>query len=652
MKKYFHVVVLAALIAGLIFSPPSFAASMGMQIDFLLSQVRSSAGSLAGGKVYFFSAGGSTPKDVYLDINKTAPAAANPYTLDANGTALLYGDGLYRIVINTAAGATVFDRDNIRLEDFIRGATGTPDNTTFLRGDDSWFKIPRFWDNNAFSDNLVLYATDAILKGPPVDVRSYRVTGQTVDNVTNAQAAINAASYGQTVVFHDNLALTSSLTGKTGVNLLGLGITMSSTAAAMSYIINLDNVTDVSVSGFTFTTGTTLTGASCETGIRIATGSQRIKVFNNYFHDIYIGLFTQLEQTTNSDIQIFGNAFYRMGNLAIGVNNRGTTGVKIYGNTFTNCGFTQGAGTIGGAIEIRGNTGTIVTNNHFYHLTDNSYPNDGVRVENVSESPAFKGSHNVIANNVMDDIGGNGVRVTDCDNTLINGNQIRNVATTANGGAGYSGSGVFMASSASPANYASIINNIIDNTVTGINYANGTAYHNFIALNTILNSSNAGMYLLTTNSTIISNKVRGSGTLACIAVYADNNYVANNELVDGPAVYGGIMVLSSKNTIKDNYIYDTKGVMTYGIWVGAYTGNVIRNNEINGMATNRIFLEATTAFAGNFLSHQVAVPASKAAICNPGDWAMDNTYIYRADPSSQFAPFNWTRSPAFDNNAW
>ena len=429
---------------------------------------------------------------------------------------------------------------------------------------------------------------------------------------------------------------------------------MSSTTAAMTYLINLDNVTDVSVSGFTFTTGTTLTGASCETGIRIATGSQRIKIFSNYFHDIYIGLFTQLEQASNSDIQIFGNAFYRMGNLAIGINNRGTTGVKIYSNTFTNCGFTQGAGTIGGAVEIRGNTGTIVTNNHFYHLTDNSYPNDGVRIENVSEATAFKGSHNIVSNNVMDDIGGNGVRVTDCDNTLINGNQIRNISTTANGGAGYSGNGVFMASSSSPSNYASIINNVIDNTVNGIGYANGTAYFNFIALNIILNSSNSGMYLLTNNSTIISNKIRGSDTLGCISLYADNNYVANNELVDGPAVYGGILVVSNKNTIKDNYIYDSRvsPLMTYGIWVGAYTGNVIRNNEIIGMATNRIFLEATTAFAGNTLSHLVPKPANKTATCNPGDWAMDNTYIYRADPSSQYAPFNWTRSPAFDNNAW
>ena len=85
-------------------------------IDFLLSQVRTSAGALTGGSVYAYAAGTDELKIIWLDRAKTIQAA-NPYTLDANGTAQLYGDGLYRLVIKTSAGVTVYDRDNINIED-------------------------------------------------------------------------------------------------------------------------------------------------------------------------------------------------------------------------------------------------------------------------------------------------------------------------------------------------------------------------------------------------------------------------------------------------------------------------------------------------------------------------------------------------------
>lgn len=85
-------------------------------IQFLLSQVRNTSGPLSGGKVYFYAAGTSTLKTVWLDRSKTT-AAANPYTLDSNGTAQLYGDGVYKIIIKTSAGVTVYNRDNQSFRD-------------------------------------------------------------------------------------------------------------------------------------------------------------------------------------------------------------------------------------------------------------------------------------------------------------------------------------------------------------------------------------------------------------------------------------------------------------------------------------------------------------------------------------------------------
>lgn len=114
MKRFLAYILIALSLAA-----PSYASSTNAtSIQFLLSQVRNSAGALSGGKVYAYAAGTSTPKTIWLTRNKST-VAANPYTLDANGTAALFGDGLYRFVIKTSAGVTVYDRDNITVQELV-----------------------------------------------------------------------------------------------------------------------------------------------------------------------------------------------------------------------------------------------------------------------------------------------------------------------------------------------------------------------------------------------------------------------------------------------------------------------------------------------------------------------------------------------------
>lgn len=109
MRKIIYLLLAITLLA----SGVSNAATKAQSIQFLLSQVRTSTSALAGGKAYFYAAGTTTSKAVWLDRGK-ATQAANPYTLDANATAQLFGDGLYRIVIKDAAGVTKYDRDGLR----------------------------------------------------------------------------------------------------------------------------------------------------------------------------------------------------------------------------------------------------------------------------------------------------------------------------------------------------------------------------------------------------------------------------------------------------------------------------------------------------------------------------------------------------------
>ena len=110
-KKLFSTFVLVCAVLAL-FGTVSHAAT---QFDFLLSQVRTNAqGALTGGKVYFYAPGTTTLKTVWTTAAQ-ASTAANPYTLDANATCLVYGNGTYRVVVKDAGGTTRVDRDSVLL---------------------------------------------------------------------------------------------------------------------------------------------------------------------------------------------------------------------------------------------------------------------------------------------------------------------------------------------------------------------------------------------------------------------------------------------------------------------------------------------------------------------------------------------------------
>jgi hypothetical protein len=91
-------------------------ASKGQIFDALLVSQQSGGVTLAGGKAYFYVPGTETLKAIYADRNKVTPAA-NPYTLSADGTAMVYGDGLYDVKITNSAGVQKFLWEDIQLTD-------------------------------------------------------------------------------------------------------------------------------------------------------------------------------------------------------------------------------------------------------------------------------------------------------------------------------------------------------------------------------------------------------------------------------------------------------------------------------------------------------------------------------------------------------
>lgn len=67
---------------------------------------------LAGGKVYTYAAGTSTPKATYADSDGLVPNA-NPVILDARGEATIFWDGAYKVVLKDANDVPIWTTDGI-----------------------------------------------------------------------------------------------------------------------------------------------------------------------------------------------------------------------------------------------------------------------------------------------------------------------------------------------------------------------------------------------------------------------------------------------------------------------------------------------------------------------------------------------------------
>jgi len=89
-------------------------ARYAQSFDTLLTSQQAGGVTLASGKAYFYVPGTETLKAIYTDRNKTEPAD-NPYTLSADGTAQIFGDGLYDIKITNSAGVQKFFWEDVAI---------------------------------------------------------------------------------------------------------------------------------------------------------------------------------------------------------------------------------------------------------------------------------------------------------------------------------------------------------------------------------------------------------------------------------------------------------------------------------------------------------------------------------------------------------
>jgi hypothetical protein len=110
-----------------------------LQIELLADPlIDPTTGSICSGyTAYFYAAGTSTPKNVWTEKEKTNPFTS--YLLDSGGKVLLYGDGIYKIVVKNVEGTTVLSLDNQKIQantfsvvQKIDTYTATPDDDVIL----------------------------------------------------------------------------------------------------------------------------------------------------------------------------------------------------------------------------------------------------------------------------------------------------------------------------------------------------------------------------------------------------------------------------------------------------------------------------------------------------------------------------------------
>lgn len=162
-------------------------------IDFLLSGFTDNSGQpLAGGLVYTYRAGTTTNKTTWTNSSMSTPEA-NPIVLDSNGRKQVYGLGSYKLVVKTAAGATLYTFDNLRFgkdSSFLNvteaGAVGdgvTNDTAALQSALDAGYEYIYIPEGTYKCGGLVIPNGVRKIYGP--GVLSQRVTGENILNLTS-----------------------------------------------------------------------------------------------------------------------------------------------------------------------------------------------------------------------------------------------------------------------------------------------------------------------------------------------------------------------------------------------------------------------------------------------------------------------------------
>lgn len=163
---------------------------------------------LAGGKVYTYLAGTTTPQATYSDSDGTTPNT-NPVVLDADGAAVIYlADSSYKIVVKDSADVTLYTLDDVEPAAGIDVTSSSAVTThTITDGQAATDLDGQTVDFSLYS--AAVYEAE-IIRGSPVTVHStLRVSVQKFDGTGRVLVSASEAEEAHGVTF--SLSVTSGV---------------------------------------------------------------------------------------------------------------------------------------------------------------------------------------------------------------------------------------------------------------------------------------------------------------------------------------------------------------------------------------------------------------------------------------------------------
>jgi hypothetical protein len=226
-------------------------------------------GSLCSGyTAYFYAAGTSTPKNVWTEKEKTNPFTS--YVLDSGGKALLYGDGIYKIVVKNLDATIILTLDNQKIQantfsvvQKVGTYTATPDDDVILAdgtftvniADIATFEHPLLIKNIGSGTITIDPSGSQTIDGSAT--KTLPVSGQSLEIVPDTTSNI-WRSFGASIMYGDtNTIIWMYLnTAPTGWTVLATGADMVLAVAGGSAAYNVnggnpDSVATWTISGLT-----------------------------------------------------------------------------------------------------------------------------------------------------------------------------------------------------------------------------------------------------------------------------------------------------------------------------------------------------------------------------------------------------------------
>ena len=162
------------------------------QIDFLLSGSLTDAGDVnAGGKVYTYYAGTTTPKPTWQDANQNVEHT-NPVVLDAYGRAKVYAYGSYKLIIKDADDVTI---EEVDVAQYVGGANAAEDAAASALWAGSHRTAAEVHANAAQSSEQDAETAQAAAEAAQAAAELAQTGAETAE--TNAEAAQDAAEDAQ-----------------------------------------------------------------------------------------------------------------------------------------------------------------------------------------------------------------------------------------------------------------------------------------------------------------------------------------------------------------------------------------------------------------------------------------------------------------------